>query len=295
MPGLLQTEASTSSKLAAAVACEAACTFLFAFIGGAAPGGAAAAANGLGLAVLSASPLPAPPRRRAARAARARTLPSRPRRRAAAPRAVYVAANVSGGHLNPAVSFATTVTGHSSGSRALYYILAQTGGAVLASLLHMALIPRASDVGCFAPHIGVGLWRAFGWETVMTFMLVVTVYSVAVGEPSFGIVGPLAIGLAVYAAALAGGFFTGAAMNPARVLGPAIVWGCGWRAVPAYIGGELLGALLGAVVSWPLYGTGLQLGRWFEHAEGALADARQAIRGGYERLEGAVHGGAGSA
>jgi glycerol uptake facilitator-like aquaporin len=53
----------------------------------------------------------------------------------------------------------------------------------------------------------------------MTFLLVVTVYSVAVGEPSFGIMGPLVIGAALYAAALTGGGFTGAALNPARVLG----------------------------------------------------------------------------
>lgn len=53
----------------------------------------------------------------------------------------------------------------------------------------------------------------------MTFLLVVTIYSVAVGEPSFGIMGPLVIGAAVYAAAITGGGFTGAALNPARVLG----------------------------------------------------------------------------
>eukprot|EP00878_Enallax_costatus_P025762 GHUV01027589.1.p1 GENE.GHUV01027589.1~~GHUV01027589.1.p1 ORF type:complete len:112 (-),score=18.90 GHUV01027589.1:5-340(-) len=80
------------------------------------------------------------------------------------------------------------------------------------------LIPHASDIGCFAPS-HINLWQAFGWETIMTFLLVITVYSVAVGEPSFGIIGPLAIGLAVFAAALTGGGFTGAALNPARVLG----------------------------------------------------------------------------
>lgn len=53
----------------------------------------------------------------------------------------------------------------------------------------------------------------------MTFLLVVTIYSVAVGEPSFGIMGPLVIGAALFAAAITGGGFTGAALNPARVLG----------------------------------------------------------------------------
>lgn len=67
MPGLLHTEEGTTTRLYAAIAAEFVCSFLFAFIGGAAPGSSAAAANGIALAVL-----------------------------------VYVAANVSGGHLNPA-------------------------------------------------------------------------------------------------------------------------------------------------------------------------------------------------
>lgn len=52
-----------------------------------------------------------------------------------------------------------------------------------------------SFVACGFLLQGINLWQAFGWEAITTFMLVVTVYSVAVGEPSFGIVGPLAIGL----------------------------------------------------------------------------------------------------
>lgn len=55
------------------------------------------------------------------------------------------------------------------------------------------------------------------------------------------------------------GSFTGAALNPARVLGPALVFGCGWRAVPVYIAAQVLGAVLASLVSWPLYGTGLQV------------------------------------
>lgn len=70
-----------------------------------------------------------------------------------------------------------------------------------------------------APLQDISLGQAFGWELLMTFLLLVTIYSVAVGEPSFGIVGPLAIGMALWAAALAGGGYTGAALNPARVLG----------------------------------------------------------------------------
>jgi aquaporin TIP len=253
MPGLLQTEGGTTTRLYVAIAAEFVCSFLFAFIGAAAPGSSAAAANGIALAVL-----------------------------------VYVSANVSGGHLNPAVTVATLVTGHTSVSRGLAYIVAQIAGCVLAAAMHMLLIPNAHAVGCFAPN-GISLGQAFGWEAIMTFLLVVTIYSVAVGQPDFGVMGPLAIGLALFAAALTGGGFTGAALNPARVLGPSIVFGCGWKAAPVYILAELLGGVAGSVISWPLYGTGLQFGRWFDAVEDAVADARQALRSGYERVAGESH------
>ncbi|KAF6260340.1 aquaporin-like protein [Scenedesmus sp. NREL 46B-D3] len=173
----------------------------------------------------------------------------------------YVSANVSGGHLNAAVTVATLATGHTS----------------------MLLIPNAHDIGCFAAN-GISLGQAFGWEAIMTFLLVVTIYSVAVGRPDFGIMGPLASGLAMSAAALAGGRFTGAALNPARVLGPALVFGCGWQVGPVYILAELLGGVAGSVMSCPLYGTGRQFGRWSDAVQDAVTDARQALRGGYDLL-----------
>lgn len=74
------------------------------------------------------------------------------------------------------------------------------------------------------------------------------------GEPTFGNVGPLAVGLSLFASAIAGGGFTGAALNPARVLGPAIVWGCNWGQVPTYIFAELVGGAAAGLLSGPLYG-----------------------------------------
>lgn len=67
--------------------------------------------------------------------------------------------------------------------------------------MQIALIPEAEDVGCFYPH-AITLGETFGWETLATFLLVVTIYSVAVGEPSFGVAAPLAIGLALFAASV---------------------------------------------------------------------------------------------
>lgn len=87
-----------------------------------------------------------------------------------------------------------------------------------------------------------------------TFVLVSTVYSVAMGEPTFGNVGPLAVGLSLFASAIAGGGFTGAALNPARVLGPAIAWGCNWQQAWVYILAELVGGAAAGLLSGPLYG-----------------------------------------
>ena len=213
---------------------------------------------------------------------------------------VYATANVSGGHLNPAVTVATLATGHTSASRAVFYVGAQLLGSALASLAHKGLVPlkAGGSVGCFGPGSGASLGQAFGWELLATLMLVLVIYSVAVGEPSFGVAAPAAIGLTLSAAALTMGPFSGAALNPARALGPALVFGCGpWRVPAAYIAAELLGALAAATASWPLYGTGLQFGRWWDAAGDAAAAARGAITDGYERLADAVHhrGGGGGA
>lgn len=238
MPGLLQADAEGTSRKLAAIGAEFLATLFFSLMGGL--GGAAA--NGLLLAVL-----------------------------------VFVTANVSGGHINPAVTVASMATGHTSISRGLAYIVAQVLGATTGSALQLLLVPNAGKVGCFAPAAGATMGQAFGWEVAGTFLLVVAVYAVAVGEPSFGIVAPLGVGAALFAAATTGGAYSGAAFNPARVLGPAVVFTC-WRGSLWYVLAELLGGLAAAIASWPLYGTGVHLGSWLDRAGDAV----------YERLEGAV-------
>ncbi|KAK9805279.1 hypothetical protein WJX72_010747 [[Myrmecia] bisecta] len=174
---------------------------------------------------------------------------------------VYATANVSGGHLNPAVTIATMISGHITLFAGLIYLIAQVSGACLGVLLQVALLPNASvgmgepGVGCFHTQQGADRGMVYGWEAVMTFFLVSTVYAVAIGEPSFKEAGPLAIGLALFVSVFTGGTYTGAALNPARVLGPAIVYHCYWRYVWVYILGQLTGAILAALVSWPLYGS----------------------------------------
>lgn len=258
MPGLLQSEGSSRSRFAAAVAAEFVGSFLFALIGAAAPlkNAQNAWANGIAYAVL-----------------------------------IYATANVSGGHINPAVTMATLTTGHIALSRALAYMAAQVLGAAAASAMHMVLVPKAARVGCFGPGGGATLGQAFGWEVLMTMALVLVIYAVAVGESSFGPAAPAAIGLTLGCCALTATQYSGASLNPARTLGPALVFGgCGgWGRQWAYVFAELLGAVGAAVASWPLYGTGLQFGKWWDAVEGAVHnavdDAKETLRGGYARLE----------
>lgn len=269
MPGILQQPAEDAPRARwyAALAAEFVGVLLFTLFGSIAASSNGALANGLLLAVL-----------------------------------IFSTANVSGGHLNPAVTFASAVTGHTSLSRCFAYIGAQVGGAAVGALLLRVMLPHggsraAAEIGCFAPSSGATLGQAFGWELCATCLLVLTVYAVAVGEPSFGVAAPVAIGLAVVAGALTAGRLTGGAMNPARVLGPALASGSGcgsWTVSFVYVGGQLLGALAAAVMSAPLYGLGLELGAWGDvvrdRAEEAAQRGREALAAGYERVEGAAEG-----
>jgi glycerol uptake facilitator-like aquaporin len=88
--------------------------------------------------------------------------------------------------------------------------LSQILGAIFGALIYTALIPTlhlgagAGSPGCFGPSAGVTNSDVFGWEVMMTFLLVMTVYAAAVAKPGHGNTAPLAIGLSLYAAAISG-------------------------------------------------------------------------------------------
>lgn len=185
---------------------------------------------------------------------------------------VYITANVSGGHLNPAITWATMLTGHISFLKGISYWIAQFSGACLANLLLAGLLPNVSlgmgngGPGCYH-YTGITGAQAFGWELVLTFVLVSAVYAVAVGEPNFGHLGPWVVGVAVWIAVLAGGPFTGGAVNPVRPLSPGFVFHCYLRESWYYVLGEFTGATLAALSAWPLYGTG---GIWHKQLQRLL-------------------------
>ncbi|XP_073149497.1 probable aquaporin TIP1-1 [Henckelia pumila] len=161
--------------------------------------------------------------------------------------AVSVAANVSGGHVNPAVTFGLFVGGNISLIRAVFYIIAQLLGSVVAVLL-LSVSTGVWGAPVFGVS-GISIWSAFVFEIVATFALVYTVYATAVDSKKgeIGIIAPLAIGLIVAANILAAGPFTGAALNPAVAFGPALVsfkWTHHW----IYWAGPLIGGGLAGVI-----------------------------------------------
>ncbi|CAL9031833.1 PREDICTED: probable aquaporin TIP3-2 [Prunus mume] len=162
--------------------------------------------------------------------------------------AVSTSINVSGGHVNPAVTFGALIGGRLSVVRALYYWVAQLLGAIVASLLLRLVTNGMRTVG-FSMASGVGEWHGLILEIVMTFGLVYTVYATAIDPKrgSLGTMAPLAIGLIVGANILVGGPFDGASMNPARAFGPALV-GWRWRNHWIYWVGPFIGGGLAALI-----------------------------------------------
>ncbi|KAM7471018.1 hypothetical protein LguiA_009201 [Lonicera macranthoides] len=167
--------------------------------------------------------------------------------------AVASSMNVSGGHINPAVTFGALVGGRISVVRAVYYWVAQLLGAVLASLLLRLGTDGYRPIG-FAVAAGEGNLNALLMEIVLTFGLVYTVYATAIDPKrgSLGTIAPLAIAFIVGANILVGGPFEGAAMNPARAFGPALV---GWRWSNHWI--YWVGPFIGAAIAGVIYEFGV--------------------------------------
>jgi aquaporin Z len=163
--------------------------------------------------------------------------------------AVTLAMPISGGHLNPAVTFALWTAGRMDLRRAAFYVAAQLLAAVAAVLVIRAVFPgggAASSLGVprIAPDLSVT--AAVFVEAVLTFFLVSAVFGTAV-SPHAPHVGGFAIGLTLVPAIFVAGPLTGAALNPARALGPALV-AADWHGHVAYWIGPLLGAAVAAFV-----------------------------------------------
>lgn len=136
---------------------------------------------------------------------------------------IYALGNISGAHLNPAVSIAFTLAGKLEVKELTPYILSQIIGAFLASFLLQYLFPENEFLGATIPS-GTVL-QSFILEFVITFILMLVIINVATGDKEKGIFAGLVIGLTVLLMALFAGPICGASMNPARSIAPAIVSG----------------------------------------------------------------------
>jgi aquaporin TIP len=164
---------------------------------------------------------------------------------------VAAAGHISGGVYNPALTCGLMATRRIPVARGAYYIVAQLVGALVAALALKAIFPgvAVAAVGLGTPQLGTGISATAGVvaETIMTFFLMYVVFGVAVDLRGARAIAGLCIGLTITLDIFVGGGLTGAAMNPARWFGPALVAGiyADWW---VYWVGPIVGAVIGAWV-----------------------------------------------
>jgi MIP family channel proteins len=157
---------------------------------------------------------------------------------------IYAVGHVSGAHFNPAVSFAFALTRHFSWTKLLGYWVAQAAGALIAAAILRGSLGNRAHIGATLPAGSQG--QAFLWEVVLTFFLMFVILSVATDTRAVGEAAAIAIGGTVGLDAMFGGPITGASMNPARSLGPALVSG-DLHALWVYLLAPLVGAAVGGL------------------------------------------------
>ncbi len=162
---------------------------------------------------------------------------------------------VGGAHLNPVVSIAFALRGDFPWRRVPAYIVAQFAGAILAPLLLWALIGKHGSTGLTLPGHSISTTAAMLWELILTAGLVSTILGTASGAQQVGPFAAIGVGSYIALAGLFGAPVSGASMNTARSLGPALVlndWASWW----AYLVGPLLGAVIAVGIAYLLRGAG---------------------------------------
>lgn len=161
---------------------------------------------------------------------------------------IYMLGDISGAHVNPAVSLGFWLTGRFPRKEFIYYAVSQTGGALLASLVLKGLFPTDPTLASNAPPFLPPL-QAFLLEALLTCILMFTILNVATtdcklcpktGSPTVGVT----IGFILFVIALVGGPLTGASLNPARSIAPALITGSNLNYLWLYIFAPCLGALV---------------------------------------------------
>jgi aquaporin Z len=162
--------------------------------------------------------------------------------------AAYSMGPISGGHFNPAVSVGLALTGRFEWNKVGGYIIAQCVGAILAAVLLM-VAAGGTDFGLGQTTVGgFGVAGALVMEAILTFLLVLIILGTTSTKAAAGFAG-LPIGLYLGAAQIVGIPYSGASLNPARSLGPALfVGGAALTELWIYIVAPLVGGILAALV-----------------------------------------------
>jgi aquaporin Z len=136
---------------------------------------------------------------------------------------IYAVGDISGAHLNPAVTTAFWLSGRFPGREVFPYLAAQCAGALAASGALRFLFPAHPTLGTTLPA-GTDL-QSFVFEVILTFLLMFVILNVSTGAKEKGITAGIAVGAVIGLEALFAGKICGASMNPARSLAPALVSG----------------------------------------------------------------------
>ena len=163
--------------------------------------------------------------------------------------------SVSGAHLNPGVTLAFAMRGDFPWKRVPGYILAQFAGACVATLVLVALLGAQGTAGLTLPGPTIGPITAMLWEMLLTVGLVSVILGTSSGAQNVGPMNAAGVAGYIVLAGLWGAPVSGASMNTARSLGPALVLGQGkdWW---AYLVGPIAGAVLSVGIAHMLRGRG---------------------------------------
>lgn len=160
---------------------------------------------------------------------------------------IYAFGHISGAHFNPAVTLAFVIARHFPVHRLWVYWGAQLIGAIVAALCLRWLLGDVASLGTTVPAGSGGVWQAFALEVILSFFLMVVIMAMATDTRAVGQAAALAIGATVSLEALFAGPISGASMNPARSLGPALV-SFTWTAQWVYLLAPCVGAVGGSLL-----------------------------------------------
>jgi aquaporin Z len=165
---------------------------------------------------------------------------------------IYSVGNISGAHLNPAVSLGFLAAGRLTAKDAVGYACGQLAGALVAAALLKLLFPEHATLGATLPQ--ADLLPVLAVEVVLTFLLMFVILNVSTGHFEKGVMAGVAVGGTIALAALVGGPVSGASLNPARSLGPAVLSGRLadiWIYVAAPCAGAVLAAPMCKLIQGP--------------------------------------------